>query len=164
MVCSNKRWGTICNSNTQANLRTVCWQLGYSGGEQYSQGIVKYHWVSCQFTLQDSDTTTTTTTTIVMCLVDCQCVLHLYPVLTNRVVFLTALTVKATTRKHVLISSVFIAIQVRLSLLLCLCSQRTWRCSAYLSPFLNHSILCGWASETGGWSHGCGGEGWDLLQ
>ena len=43
LVCSNKRWGTICNSNTQANLRTVCWQLGYSGGEQYSQAIVKYH-------------------------------------------------------------------------------------------------------------------------
>ena len=39
LVCSNKRWGTICDDgNRVANGKTVCQQLGYaSGGKKGSR-------------------------------------------------------------------------------------------------------------------------------
>ena len=32
-MCINKRWGPICRDSRQANLRTICTQLGYMDGE-----------------------------------------------------------------------------------------------------------------------------------
>ena len=40
LVCSNKRWGTLCNSQTDENTGTVCRQLGYDGGKPYSHHAI----------------------------------------------------------------------------------------------------------------------------
>ena len=33
LVCYNKRWGHICDNQREANAKTVCTQLGFSGGK-----------------------------------------------------------------------------------------------------------------------------------
>ena len=33
VVCYNKRWGHICDTYREATVKTVCKQLGFSGGE-----------------------------------------------------------------------------------------------------------------------------------
>ena len=40
LVCINKRWGSLCGDDIDANTKTICTQLGYMDGEYVNNNCI----------------------------------------------------------------------------------------------------------------------------